>query len=52
MTLFEAAGTDPIVEKLNALELDYLSPKRALELLYEIQNSIRVRPTPFPRNPS
>ncbi len=40
MTLFAAADS-PTLERLRMLELDGLSPRQALDLLYELQNQAR-----------
>ncbi len=40
ITLFAAAQPHPLVEKLEGLDLDRLSPKQALEFLYEIQDDL------------
>ena len=41
ITLFAAGSLYPVVEKLDGLNLDHLSPKEALELLYEIQDDLK-----------
>jgi hypothetical protein len=40
MTLFAAADS-PTLERLRGLELDGLSPRQALDLLYELQTQAR-----------
>jgi DNA mismatch repair protein MutS len=40
LTLFAAADS-PVVERLRTLELDGLSPRQALDVLYELQNLAR-----------
>jgi DNA mismatch repair ATPase MutS len=42
LTLFELAP-DPIVEDLKALDLDSLSPRQALDKLYELKAKVRGR---------
>jgi DNA mismatch repair protein MutS len=40
LTIF-AAATSPVVEQLRSVELDTLSPRQALDLLYELQRKAR-----------